>query len=75
MEFNDFSKNYLYRYNLFLSDDENAAAAAEAQHRMAELLARRAAFCEAGEARWFGDLTVLLSSVGAAFYDSVAKKR
>lgn len=45
----------------------------ETQQKMVEVLKKRQSFCDAGESRLFGDLSVLLSIIGAAQYDSSEK--
>ena len=41
------------------------------KEKMAEMLKQRQIWCSIGEARLFGDLTVLLNVIGAADYENV----
>uniref|UniRef100_A0A915LNJ0 Helicase-associated domain-containing protein n=1 Tax=Meloidogyne javanica TaxID=6303 RepID=A0A915LNJ0_MELJA len=43
----------------------------DTQRRMEEILKQRKLWCSFGEARLFGDLTVLLNVIGAADYEKV----
>lgn len=48
-----------------------AETAEKTKERMAEMLKQRQIWCSIGEARLFGDLTIVLNVIGAADYENV----